>query len=102
MRSRSWTASTVKVACAIASRSAGVGPSVSSAQATSTWRQLSSLASSVQTAPISGLVYRGIMGGWNAGSRVQDTQCQVARVLGVVQADRGDRDARRHLDDRQQ
>jgi len=35
---------------------AGVGPSVASAHATSTWRQLSSLASSVQTAPISGRV----------------------------------------------
>ncbi len=56
IRSRSCTASTVKVAARMASRSSGVGPSISSQAATSTCRQASILASSVQRAPISGRV----------------------------------------------
>ena len=55
-RSRSWTASTVNVAARIASRSCGVGPSISSQAATSTRRHASMRASSVQIAPISGRV----------------------------------------------
>jgi hypothetical protein len=55
-RSRSFTASTVNVAPRMASRSAALGPGISSHAATSTWRQASMRASSVQSAPISGRV----------------------------------------------
>ena len=55
-RSRSLTASTVKVAPRIASRSASVGPSISSLAATSTRRHASMRASSVQMAPSAGRV----------------------------------------------
>ena len=55
-RSRSCTASTVNVEARIASRSSAVGPSSASAAATSTSRQASILAWSVQTAPSSGRV----------------------------------------------
>jgi hypothetical protein len=55
-RSRSCTASTVNVAARIASRSAAVGPAISSQAATSTFRHASIRASSVQRAPISGRV----------------------------------------------
>ena len=55
-RSRSFTASTVNVAARIAARSSGVGPGISSQAATSTRRQASMRASSVQSAPISGRV----------------------------------------------
>ena len=54
--SRSFTASTVKVAPRIASRSSSVGPSSASAAATSTSRQAVIRASSVQMAPSSGRV----------------------------------------------
>ena len=54
--SRSLTASTVNVAARIASRSSVVGPCISSQAATSTRRQDSMRAWSVQTAPISGRV----------------------------------------------
>ena len=54
--SRSLTASTVKVAPRIASRSSSVGPSSASAAATSTSRQAVIRASSVQMAPSSGRV----------------------------------------------
>ena len=54
--SRSWTASTVKLAARIASRSWDVGPSSASAAATSTSRQASIFAWSVQMAPSSGRV----------------------------------------------
>jgi hypothetical protein len=54
--SRSWAASTVKVAARIASSSAAVGPSISSHAATSTCRHASIRDPSVQTAPISGRV----------------------------------------------
>ena len=54
--SRSFTASTVKVALRIASRSAAVGPSSAAAAATSTSRQALIRASSVQIAPSSGRV----------------------------------------------
>jgi hypothetical protein len=55
-RSRSLTASTVNVAARIASRSSGPGPAISSHAATSTRRQASMRASSVQMAPISSRV----------------------------------------------
>ena len=55
-RSRSATASTVKLAARIASRSAALGPSISSQAATSTARQYSIRAASVHRAPISGRV----------------------------------------------
>ena len=55
-RSRSLTASTVNVAERMASRSASVGPAISSQAATSTRRHASMRAWSVQTAPISGRV----------------------------------------------
>ena len=54
--SRSWTAATVNVAARMASRSASVGPSSSSAQATSTRRQASMRASSVHSRPSSSRV----------------------------------------------
>jgi hypothetical protein len=54
--SRSWTASTVNVAARIASRSAAVGPAISSQAATSTCRQASMRAASVHTAPIASRV----------------------------------------------
>ena len=55
-RSRSRTASTVNVAPRMASSSSGVGSSSSSQAATSTRRQASMRASSVQTRPSSGRV----------------------------------------------
>ena len=55
-RSRSCTASTVNVAWRIASRSAPLGPSISSQAATSTRRHASMRASSVQIAPSAGRV----------------------------------------------
>ena len=55
-RSRSATASTVKVAARIASRSSGVGPAISSQAATSTWRIASKRAWSDHTSASSGRV----------------------------------------------